>query len=130
MSLPGYEPPGADSETLRRAVALVRLWRDPALPGLAFSALVALSGVAAIAFTIWKVAGNPYVPLQMPFLVSGGLGGTALIVLGSAIGALILERRDRAIARAEMQDAVDETASILYLAITARCDPRVNGRHK
>lgn len=116
MSSPGREEPAADSETLRRAIALVRLWRDPALPGLIFSVAVALAGVAGIAFTVWKVAGNPYVPLQMPFLVSGGLGGAALVVLGSVVGAVLAERRDRAIARIEMQDAVDETASILYLA--------------
>lgn len=116
MSLPEREEPAVDSETLRRAVALVRLWRDPALPGLVFSVAVVLPGMAGIAFTAWKVAGNPYVPLQMPFLVSGGLGGAALVVLGSVLGAVLAERRDRAIARIEMQDAVDETASILYLA--------------
>lgn len=116
MSLPEREQPGVDSETLRRALALVRLWRDPALPGLVFSILVVVAGMAGIAFTVWQVAGNPYVPLQLPFLVSGGIGGAALVVLGSVIGAVLVERRDRAMARIEMQDAVDEIASILYLA--------------
>lgn len=116
MSLPEREEPAVDSETLRRALALVRLWRDPALPGLVFSVVVALAGMAGIAFTVWKVAGNPYVPLQLPFLVSGGLGGAVLVVMGAVLGAVLAERRDRAMARMEMQDAVDETASILYLA--------------
>lgn len=116
MSLPEREQPAVDSETLRRALALARLWRDPALPGLVFSIVVALAGMAGIAFTVWKVAGTPYVPLQMPFLVSGGLGGAALVVTGAVLGAVLAERRDRAMARIEMQDAVDETASILRLA--------------
>lgn len=116
MSLPEGEQPAVDSDTLRRAVTLVRLWRDPALPGLVFSIVVALAGMTGIAFTVWKVAGDPYVPLQMPFLVSGGLGGAALVVMGAVVGAVLAERRDRAMARIEMQDAVDEAVSILRLA--------------
>lgn len=123
MSLPEGEQPAVDSDTLRRAVTLVRLWRDPALPGLVFSIVVALAGMTGIAFTVWKVAGDPYVPLQMPFLVSGGLGGAALVVMGAVLGAVLAERRDRAMARIEMQDAVDETASILRL-VTLRQERR------
>lgn len=63
------EPYGQEDETLRRAVALLRALRDPALPDIVFLACVSLGGVAALVWTVLKALALPYVPLQMPFVV-------------------------------------------------------------
>lgn len=111
---------GADAETLRRAIALVRALRDPALPGLVFLLSLAIVGVGAIAFTVFRIVGVPYVALQLPFVVSGTLGGTALVTAGAMLAAVLAERRDRAIARTEMREAVDELCALVHLAIQRR----------
>ncbi|GAA5120257.1 hypothetical protein [Haloechinothrix salitolerans] len=110
----------ADSETLRRALALVRAWRDPALPGLIFLVAMAVAGAAAVAYTVFRVADTPYVVLQLPFVVSGGLGGAALVVVGAMLAGVLAERRDRAIARAEMSDIVDELCAVIHLVTERR----------
>lgn len=116
-------PPGigeADSETLRRAITLVRALRDPALPGLLFLVGIAVAGLVVIVVTVFSVSGAPHVALQMPFLVSGGLAGTALVAVGAVLAAVLAERRDRAIARVEMQQTVDELAALVLIAANRR----------
>lgn len=103
---------GADSETLRRALALIRLWRDPALPGLLFHTLLTLAGFVVLVVGVIAMAGTPYVPLQLPYLVSGGLGGGALLVAGAVLSAVLAERRDRAEATLQLQDVVDAVCAI------------------
>lgn len=111
---------GADSETLRRALALIRVWRDPALPGLLFHGLLVLAGFAVLVVGVIAMTGTPYVPLQLPYLVSGGLGGAALLGIGAVLTAVLAERRDRAVATAQLQDAVDEVREIVSIAAQRR----------
>lgn len=112
--------PETDSETLRRALILVRAWRDPALPGLVFLTVLTLAGATALAFTVLRVAGIPYVALQLPFVISGGLGGAALVVVGAMLAGVLAERRDRAIARTQMREVVDELCVVTRLTTQRR----------
>jgi hypothetical protein len=87
---------------------------DPARdPGVRSGAV--LVGLAVVAFVMfglaWRgVARTVYVPLQMPWLLSGGF--MALALLGLALGAwsIHLSRRDNAAHRAAFEDFVHETA--------------------
>lgn len=51
-------------------------------------------GLALIAYTWGRVAGTLSVALQLPYIVSGGLIGIALVVVGAAIISLSARRRD------------------------------------
>jgi len=126
MSRPGFDNvsphggAGPDAETLQRAIALVRAWRDPALPGLVFLIALAVTGGGAIAFVVFQIVGVPYVALQFPFVVSGALGGAALVTAGALLAAVLAERRDRAIASAEIREVVDEFCAIVHLVSQRR----------
>lgn len=101
---------------VRRALTVVRWLRDPALPGLVVMVVIALAGVGAIWFAWRGVARTIYVPLQLPELVSGGLGGIALIGLGLALFDLQMTRRELAQERRHNADILDEIASLVTLA--------------
>lgn len=126
MSRPGLDDvslqggASADTETLQRAIALVRAWRDPALPGLVFLIALAITGGGAIAFVVFHIVGVPYVALQFPFVVSGALGGAALVTAGALLAAVLAERRDRAIGCAQMREVVDELCAIVHLVSQGR----------
>lgn len=107
---------GIDSDTLRRALALIRALRDPALPGLVFLPLVALIGCAALVVALVGTAGTPYVALQLPYVVSGGFGGVALVVIGALLTAVQAERRDRVAATVDMRDMVTEVCALTSAA--------------
>lgn len=118
-----FAPPGPampEDETLRRAIALVRVVRDPAFPGLVFLTGVLLCGGGVLAFTALKVISTPFVPLQTPFVVSGALGGLALVAVGALLAAVLAERRDRAVARAEAQRVVDGVAALVHATLAVR----------
>lgn len=109
-----------DTETLRRAVALVNLARDPALPGMLLGLVLVVAGfVVAIVSGIFA-AGAPAVALQTPYLVSGGLGGVALVVIGALVAAIQAERRDGVDANAEMWQVSDGMAALVESAIARR----------
>lgn len=56
--------------------------------------LLIVVGFGAIAFTWSKVAGTLAVPLQLPYLVSGGFVGLGSVVVGIAIISVGTKRRD------------------------------------
>ena len=58
----------------------VRLQWDRALAVLAMT-----SGVVVIAVGWIGVSGTPYIAKQVPFVVSGGIGGLALLVVGGTL---------------------------------------------
>ncbi|HVT65096.1 MAG TPA: hypothetical protein VHD81_08075 [Mycobacteriales bacterium] len=109
-----------DPETLAASEAagtsrLQRLARPAHDPGVRSGAvLVALAVVAFVMFGLaWRgIARTIYVPLQMPWLLSGGF--MALALLGLALGAwsIHLSRRDNAVHRAAFEDFVHETAEL------------------
>lgn len=118
-------PPGLrdqDPETLRRAVALVRVIRDPALPGLVFLFALVVAGAAVVAGTVLSAASIGFVPLQMPYVVSGGFAGVALIAVGALLAAVQAERRDRVVACHEMQQLVDQLSALVRSAAPSRTE--------
>lgn len=111
---------GIDSETLRRAIALARAWRDPALPGFAFLLLLAAIGSVALVITVVAAAGTPYVALQLPYVISGGFGGVALVAIGVLLAAVQAERRDRVAATEQTREVVNEICALAGAALR-RC---------
>ena len=75
-------------------------------------------GLAVLGFILiflgWNGAGSyDDVPAQFPYLISGGIGGLALVVLGAAFVVVDNQRRDRAQVQsslAEVRDALDRLA--------------------
>jgi len=95
----------------------------PSLPGAtalrdpSAQALLVLAGLAVVAFVMLSLAWRggartPYVPLQLPWLISGGMIGLAL--LGMALGgwSIHLGRRQDAEHRAATEDLVREAAEL------------------
>jgi hypothetical protein len=87
--------------------------RDPIAPSLALFGGIVLAGFVGIALG-WKVAARTLVvPFQVPALVSGGLGGLALIALGAGLANIQVGRRLAAQERAETEDLLDEAAALM-----------------
>lgn len=101
-----------DAETVRWALALARAARNPLLPGMLCLIGLVVLGFAALALAWRGAAGAGPVPLQTPHLVSGGLTGVALVAVGAGLSAVHAERRDRAIARHEMDKFLGEVAAL------------------
>lgn len=86
---------------------------DPAAPSLALFAAFVIAGFAAIAIG-WKVAARTtVVPYQVPALVSGAMGGLALIVIGACLANIQAGRRLAAAERAEAEVVLDELAALV-----------------
>jgi hypothetical protein len=87
--------------------------RDPVAPSLTLFAAIVLGGFVAIGIG-WKVAARTLiVPFQVPALVSGGMGGLALILLGAGLATIQSSRRLAAQERAETEDVLDEAAALM-----------------
>ena len=85
---------------------------DPVAPTLLLFAGLVVAGFVAIAIG-WKVsARTSVVAFQIPALVSGGLGGLALIVIGAALANIQATRWVAALERTEADAVLDEIASI------------------
>lgn len=99
-------------------------------PGI--QSVLVLVGLAVAAFVMFALAWRggartPYVPLQMPWLVSGGLAGLGL--LGMALGAwsIHLGRRQDAVHRLAADDLVREAVELAEDVRTGGgCPPRRN----
>ena len=101
---------------VRRALTVVKWLRDPALPGLIIMVVLVVAGAVGLFFG-WRAAARTIlVPLQLPSLVSGGLGGLALIGLGLALFDLQMTRRNLAEERRHNDDLLDEVASLVVVA--------------
>src|SRR5205085_10436759 len=88
---------------------------DPAAPSLAWFAAFVAAGFVAIAIA-WKVAARTQVvPYQIPALVSGAMGGLALIVIGACLANIQAGRRLAAAERAETDLVLDEPTALVPL---------------
>jgi hypothetical protein len=85
--------PGAQLRAVRRSLA--RWGWSSSAPLYAGMAVVAV-GFALIGFAWAKIAGLLAVALQMPYLVSAGFTGLALVMVGLVIVAIAARRRDAA----------------------------------
>ena len=101
---------------LRRLQAL----RDPGVQAVLVLAGLGILGFAMLGFAWRGGARTPYVPLQLPWLLSGGVAGLAL--LGMALGAwsIHLGRRQDAVHRAATEDLVREAAELAEDVRTGR----------
>jgi hypothetical protein len=70
-------------------------------------------GFVFLGFTWSSVAALLTVPLQLPFIVSGGFGGIALIGLGLAVLAIQTNRFDRARDRDDIDELIEAAARLL-----------------
>jgi len=62
----------------------------------------------------WRgVALSPYPSLELPWLISGGLAGLALIGLAGCAATILVHRRDNAVHRARVDRAVAATIAEL-----------------
>jgi hypothetical protein len=78
--------------------------------------LLVLGGFAIIGVTWGKVAGLLQVPLQLPYLVSGGLTGLGLIMVGITVISVAAKRRDAA-ERSRQLDQLAEIMRELHVAL-------------
>lgn len=86
---------------------------DPAASSLLLFAGVVIGGFVAMGVG-WKVAARTlFVGYQTPALVSGGMGGIALVLLGSALFSIQSSRRLAAVERAQTEGLLDEAAALL-----------------
>jgi hypothetical protein len=108
--------PSIEDRDVRRALSLVRFLRDPALPGVLLMVGLILAGFGAVLFGWRGAARAAYVPLQVPALVSGGVGGLALIGVGVALLDIQSARRHAAREQRIVDDALDELAELVALA--------------
>ncbi|HEU5033262.1 MAG TPA: hypothetical protein VFT62_00730 [Mycobacteriales bacterium] len=100
--------------------AWVASWRDPGVQALAVLAGLAAAGFVMLGLAWRGAARTVYVPLQSPWVLSGGLAGLAL--LGMALGAwsIHLGRRSDAEHRAVVEDVVREAAELAEELRTGR----------
>lgn len=87
--------------------------KDPAAPSLALFTALVVAGFVAIVIG-WKVAARTtVVPYQVPALVSGGIGGLSLILIGAFLANIQAGRRVAAAERAEGDVVLDEIAALI-----------------
>lgn len=92
----------------------MRAWlRQPAVPGLLLFVGLAAAGIVAIAIGWRVVARTLFVPAQLPGLVSGGLGGLALVLLGLGLVTVHESRRIAAEERVAFEGLLDEAAALV-----------------
>ena len=89
--------------------------RDPAVPGLILMSAMIATGFLVLVLTWSGAAGTLYVPLQMPHIVSGGLGGLALVGLGAGLLYVQRGRRDDATHRRLTDELIDEAAALIAI---------------
>jgi hypothetical protein len=106
----------AEEVWLKRALTVIRFVRHPAFPGLVVMAGLALAGFAGIILAWYGTSGTLFVALQIPHLVSGGLGGLALVGAGIALLHIQMGRREAAIEEQLTDDILDEVAALVALA--------------
>lgn len=73
-------------------------------------------GFGITAFTWSKVAALVAVPLQLPYLASGGLAAIGLVVIGATLVSLAAARRDAAQRDARLEELAEVLRSIAQVA--------------
>ena len=84
--------------------------RDPGLRAAATLFAAGLAGLVGVGLAWAGVAGKLSVPMQLPFVVSGGIGGVALTGAAWGMLAIHLERRAAACERAALETVVRDAA--------------------
>jgi hypothetical protein len=87
------------------------LW-DAGVRAAVVLAAIALGGFAILALGWRGVAAQNFVPNQVPFLISAGFGGTALVATGGVVLRVHLGRRAAAARRAMIEDVIRAAGNV------------------
>ena len=93
---------------------------DPFVATCVLAGAIVAAGFALIGLGWRGVAGLVSVPLQIPYLMSGGVGGLALIGTGAALLAVQAGRHRRAVERRDLDEALDAAGELLEAARRSR----------
>lgn len=106
-------PPEHERDVVSSRVPALRpLSPVPTYIGIAVAAI----GFVLILFAWGQVAGEVNVALQMPYLISGGLTGLALVMVGVTVVSVAARRRDAALREQQtalLADALRELSAAL-----------------
>ena len=80
--------------------------RDPGIKAIGVLATIAIAGFVMLGLAWRGAARTVYVPLQVPWLVSGAVAGLATVGLAIGAWSIHLGRRQDAAHRAEVEEAV------------------------
>ena len=97
--------------------------RDRGVRAMVLLILVGLTGFVLVGLAWRGSARTPYVPLQIPYLVSGCLAGLALTGLCLGAWNIQIGRRDDARHRAEVETLVTEALDVIDQIIVPRERP-------
>jgi hypothetical protein len=86
---------------------------DPAARAIAVLMLLVAAGFVVLALAWHGSARTPYVPLEVPWLVSGGIAGVAVIGMGLGALSIQLSRREAAEDRAALDELVRAAAEVI-----------------
>jgi hypothetical protein len=117
MTQPQQPAPGRVTITVPSWVAALR---DPGIQAAIVLLLLTVAGFVMLGLSWRGGARTPYVPLQLPWLVSGGMAGLALIGMGLGAWSVHLGRRADAAHRADVEDLVREAAELAEELRTGR----------
>lgn len=112
VHVPEDEPGTEPRRITDRVPALRPISPVPTYVGIAVTAI----GFVLIAIAWGTVAGETNVALQMPYLVSGGIAGLALVMVGLTVVSIAARRRDAALREQQTQllaDALRELGAAL-----------------
>ncbi|CAB4723788.1 MAG: hypothetical protein F2667_11365 [Actinobacteria bacterium] len=113
-----------DSRTLRWAVDLARLVRDPMFPAMVIAALTVLIAGGLLVVTGVQAGDQQYLSLQLPYLVSGGLAAVGVLLIGTFGISILGERRTQAHHDSDFREVVDEAATVTRLVLARRAARR------
>ena len=86
---------------------------NPALPSLLVFAALVVGGFISMAVA-WRMAARTLdVSIQLPALISGGIGGLVLVIVGTALFVTQVGRLRAADERAAMDEVLDRTSEIV-----------------
>jgi hypothetical protein len=100
--------------------------RDPVMVLLIIGVVLVVAGFFSLLLGWRGAARTLNIPVQIPFLVSGGLGGIALIGMGLGLCNLTASRREAAREITRLQGLVDEAAKLLSAVELRRLRERAN----
>jgi hypothetical protein len=87
--------------------------RDPFVASMAVLGAVGVAGLVAVAVAWEAIADSPVVATQLPYAVSGGLGGLALLGFALALMTIQSSRRSEAKERSELERLAAASAALL-----------------
>jgi hypothetical protein len=120
----GGNPPGGSVERVERGVTqrLRRLASDPFQRSILLATALVAGGFAAIGLAWRGAARSLVVGEQLSFLVSGGIGGLALVITGAAILAVQASRYFNARERRRLDRIVSRASDALGSPVTTRSE--------